>query len=604
MELVMLIPEVIEKNKRLANVIQPFNQVLAKTINLGVPLSEDVLRFKAQAWPNRIKRLRNELTQITGTRINVNSSDQLQALLYGYRPKAKKAKKKKTDKEDVSVLKLQEIDKHSLGLPPVYNDEDKITADQSALAQLHYDCGRCQTCKGTGKQNQAVELFSSVVQEFGACKQCKGTGKTEYDRTIAIIREIRLISHRANNFLWPFWDYTPCPKCSAKGAKVNIGDCDACEGSGVGEVTKLNDRLVTWKNGWPWFHPVYLQTPNTLRLACVDRNIQQFARYQALFKLRVRDIIVAPPGYKLVLTDYSKGERWGAACIYKAESILNELKNKEAFAELASVIFGLPKDLCKKGSSWYDAAKVFCYAGQYLAQPRTVWGILLKMTGINMPLPEISDAMEKYWELYDDYFQTIKEFAWKSYERGWCKTLHGAKYAVARPPILAQFTHWTQIYRHSVKSIREEARAAFHRIVRAVTSFMVQSSITGVPSQLVPLKYDDALSHLTGSYRSLHRCKNGNPDLARIFLLKHDEIGTLCREDLVSQIVELQESVMRDFNNFEPFLKNHPSVKIPLGVETKVSRVWDEIPPKDYKERTCEKNPLNYWTEDELHFVE
>lgn len=514
--------------------------------------------------------------------------------MYGYISKSKK-------KENA---KLTEIKKKSLGLPEVYNDEDKITADQSALAQLHYDHGRCQNCKGTGKTKITTELFSSVVQDFQDCKQCNGTGKTDYDPIISIIREIRLITHRANNFLWPFVDYTPCPKCSSGKAKTTKGDCDLCEGSGVGEVTGLNYRIVTERNGWHWFYPVYLQTPNTFRLACVDRNIQQFARYLPLFNIRVRDIVVAPPGYKLVLTDYSKGERWGAACIYKAESILNELKNKEAFAELASVIFGLPKEMCKKGSAWYDAAKVFCYAGQYLAQPRTVWHILLKMTGINMSLSDISIAMQKYWDIYEDYFDTIKEFAWKAYERGWCKTIHGAKYAVARPPILSRFTHWTQIYRHSVKSIREEARTAFHRIVRAVTSFVIQSSITGLASQLVPLKYCDSLDKATRpDFWSVHRCKNGNSDLARIFLLKHDEIGTLCREDWVPKVVKLQETAMRDFNNFEPFLENNKNITIPLDCETKIFRQWDETSPDNYAGLTQAKNPLNYW-QDGIHFTE
>lgn len=589
----MLTPEIIEKNARLGNVLQPFNAVLSKVINLGVPISDEVIFAKTKFWPERIKRLRNRLTELTGVRINTGSSEHLQALLYGY---VKGGKKKEN-------LKLTEIKKRSLGLPEIYNDEGKITADQSALAQLHYDQGRCKFCSGTGKEKQTVELFSSGVQDFKNCQNCNGTGKTEFNEIIALIREIRLILHRANNFLWPFVDYKPCPKCSDGKAETTKGDCNLCEGSGVGEVTGLNYRIVTKRDNWHWFHPVYLQTPNTFRLACVDRNIQQFARYLALFNIRVRDIVVAPPGYKLVLTDYSKGERWGAACIYQADSIQKELQDKEAFANLASVFFGLAKEMCKKGSAWYDGAKVFCYAGQYLGQPKTIWEILLKMTGINMPLSDISEAMQKYWNLYEDYFDTIKEFAWKSYERGWCKNLHGAKYAVARPPILARFTDWRQIYRHSVKSIRDEARAAFHKIVRAVTSFMIQSSITGVPSQLVPLKYDDALSHLTNSYRSVHRQKNGNPDLARTFLLKHDEIGTLCREDWVPKVVELQEATMRGFNNFEPFLQNHPSVKIPLDCETKIFSQWDESPTENWQELTKEKNPTNYW-QNEIHFVE
>lgn len=601
--MIMLTEDVIQKNKQLGNILQPFNSVLAKLVYYGIPISEAVIRNKAKLWPARIKRLRNRLTEITGVRINVNSSEQLQALLYG-RIREKKIVKRKKDKKSESEKKLAEIIKKNLGLSPIYNDEGRITADQSALAQLHYDIGNCRKCKGTGKEKIATELFSPAVQNFKTCADCNGSGKTEYDPIISIIREIRLISHRANNFLWPFLDWKDCPKCSAKSIKVNQGDCDLCEGSGIGEITGLNRTVVSEKDGWNYWHPVYLQTPNTFRLAAVEHSPHTFARYLALFNLRVRDVVAAAPGWKLVKSDYKKGERWGAACIYQAESIFRELEDEEAFANLASKIFGLPQEMCKKGSLWYDAAKVFCYAGQYFAQPFTVWQILLKMTGINMPLSDIQTAMEMYWELYDDYFQTIKEFAWKSYERGWCKSLHGAKYAVARPPILSQFTHWTQIYRHSVKSIRDEARTAFHRIVRVVTSFMVQSSITGIPSQLVPLKYDDELSRLTGTYRSLHRCKNGAPELARIVILKHDEIITLCRDDWVPQVLEAQERVMCDFNNFEPFLPNHPVIKIPLKVSSEIFRQWDETPPKDFKERTYEKNPLDYWTDDELHFSE
>ncbi len=554
----MLPESLILSNRKLANIIQPTNQVLAKITQLGVPLCIDLVFKKAREfWPNRIKRLKAELEKVAGYRFNINSGPQLQKFLY-----------------------------EKLGLLPVYNDQGKVTADQSALAQLHYDYGNCQKCKGQG------------------CEACQKTGKTEYDRPLAIIREIRLLSHRANNFVLPFLDWNDCPKCSSSKSKVLKGECDACEGWGTGKFIGINKRVVTERNGWHYFHPVYLQTPNTFRLAAVDRCVHQFSRYEKRFNLRVRDIIAARPGWLLVKSDYKKGERWGAACIYDADSIKQELEDEEAFANLASVIFGLSKELCKKGSIWYDAAKVFCYAGQYYAQPFTVQKILLKMTGINMPLEQIALAMQKYWSLYEDYFDTIKEFAWKSYQRGWCKTLHGAKYSVAQPPILARFTDWRQIERHSVKSIREEARIAFNRIVRAVTSFEVQSSITGVPSQLIPLKYSDALDKMTQpEFWSLQRIKNGDSNIAHIVILQHDSIMTHCRSDWAERVLRLQEDVMCDFNNFEPFIDNHPSIRIPLKVSSEISRVWDDIPPNNWQELTQDKNPLDYW-ENEIHFTE
>lgn len=44
----MLTPEIIEKNAKLNNVIQPVNSVLAKIIHQGVPISQDIIFFLRQ----------------------------------------------------------------------------------------------------------------------------------------------------------------------------------------------------------------------------------------------------------------------------------------------------------------------------------------------------------------------------------------------------------------------------------------------------------------------------------------------------------------------------------------------------------------------------
>jgi len=195
----MLPDNVIQGNKRLGNILQPFNSLLSTVISEGAPLSKDVLYWKASSWVNRLRRLKNELTELTGVRINIGSSDQRNALLYG---KIKKSKSEDTESN------LANIEKHSLYLPPVINEEGKVTSDSAAMAELHYEYGRCKPCKGTGK---VIEGDKATGE---SCFTCQGSGKTDYERVIAVIREIRLLTHRADNFLWPFFDYTECNKCS------------------------------------------------------------------------------------------------------------------------------------------------------------------------------------------------------------------------------------------------------------------------------------------------------------------------------------------------------------------------------------------------------
>lgn len=575
-----MIPDnILDGNRRLLRVLMPASLITGRMHKQGVPLSSDVLMFKSVKWKERILDRKERLFSILGHRLNLDSHEQMKDLLYG----------KRWNKNFSGSWSLE--------LDLCYDDKTKnVSSGQYALAELHYKYGRCPNCKG--------------AQD--ACDNCKREGRDRIDQIMFLVREIKLLRHRLSNFVLPFLDWKECPYCvgdededdnqepkkkrRSKKDKFDKGLCPHCGGTGVDKVIGHNPRYVSIKRGHWYFHPTYLQTPNTLRFACVDRNLQQFARYLATFDIHVRDIIVAEPGYLLWDYDYSKSDRWGAAIIYQAQSILNELDDPDAFARLGSMIFGMPFEQCVKGQPPYTGTKTMVYTTQYGGKKNTVRKTVLQMCGIALS-NEILDRGFKilYDEIYKDFYNNVREHAWKSYQRGWAVSAHGALFRIPKDPILKRYGHWTEIR-------DKEAWRAFERVCRAVSAFVIQSTMTGLSAQLMLVKAVDALDKWMNPEWSQYRHLNGNWDLLFPFITKHDELGFCSRADLAEEGMARLKKEMLDFNNFSPFLPNRTDhIKFPLKVEGYVGRQFDTPLPKNHTELTKDKNP-NYYYEEGIMF--
>lgn len=573
-----MIPEnILQGNRRLTRVLMPASLITGRMHKQGVSLSKEVLFFKAEKWKERILEKKEELFGLVGHRFNLDSHEQLKDFLYG----------KKWNKSFSGSWSLE--------FDIILDEKTKeVTSGQYALAELHYRYGRCQTCKGTSH----------------ACDNCKREGRERVDKIMFVLREIKLLRHRLSNFVLPFLDWVDCPYCvgddeesdepkkrRAKKDKFDKGMCPYCGGTGFKKITGHNPRYVSIKDDWWYFHPTYLQTPNTLRFACVDRNIQQFARYLATFDIHVRDVVVSKPGDVLWDYDYSKSDRWGAAIIYQAGSILAELEDPDAFARLGSMIFGMPFEDCVKGQPPYTGAKTMVYTTQYGGKKKTVRKTVLQMCGIALS-NEVLDRGFKilYDEVYKDFYNNVREHSWKSYQRGWAVSAHGALFRIPKDPILKRYSHWTDIR-------DKEAWRAFERVCRAVSAFVIQSTMTGLAAQLMLVKAVDALDKWMKPEWSEYRHLNGNWDLLYPFITKHDELGFCSREDLALEGMARLKKEMLDFNVWEPFLPSRTDhIKFPLKVEAAgPSRQFDTPLPANHAEMTRAKNP-NYFYQDGVMF--
>jgi len=69
----MLEQSVLERNRRLQSVIQPLNQILSKVSWYGLPLSKDVLLYKANKWKSRIVKAKHEMFELVGNSFNIDS---------------------------------------------------------------------------------------------------------------------------------------------------------------------------------------------------------------------------------------------------------------------------------------------------------------------------------------------------------------------------------------------------------------------------------------------------------------------------------------------------------------------------------------------------
>ena len=386
----MIPQEIIDRNRNLIRVLQPLTPVLAKMSRWGIPLDKNVLFFKSKDWKRQISDHFTAMFDIVGDDFNVDSSQQVQQVLY-----------------------------RKLNLEPVY-EKDRPTANAFALAFLHHKY----------KEDEKINNF------------------------FFHFRRAKLLRHRLSNFVDKFLIFKPCPVCKGSGftdkSKTNI--CLSCAKTGFGDPIGYDTHFVSERDGVWYMHPTFLQLAVTGRLNSLDPNVQQYARENKKWKITVRDVVRAPAGYKLVIRDLSKAERLIGAILFNSESVLNEVNlGSKAFTQFAAEAFGVAEEECEKGTDNYTGVKTAAYADQYGVHEETLQKTLMKLD-IYMSIEECRDILRFLSEKYSDLKRNIKEFTWKAINRGYINTYQGRLFRIGKPYELQGYNNWQEIYQRGYNS--------------------------------------------------------------------------------------------------------------------------------------------------------
>lgn len=184
--------------------------------------------------------------------------------------------------------------------------------------------------------------------------------------------------------------------------------------------------------------------------------------------------------------------------------------------------------------------------------------------------------------------------------RGYVTTLQGARLSISADPCLGAYDRWQDIENDWSKKGRNALRA-FKKACRVVASYVIQGSMTGVASVLDLVRFHDKLDKFLNSNWSPHRIKNGDWNRARLLWTKHDELACMCDVDLVDDVKRIMTETM-ECDTFAPYLTDHPSIKVPIGIEfEEVGRQWDVEVEKGHEKMTEDKNP-DYFYRDGILF--
>jgi DNA polymerase I-like protein with 3'-5' exonuclease and polymerase domains len=569
-----------DRNRQVLNVLIPATQILAKMTRYGIPISKEILYFKFEAWKRRLHKLKygeDGLFKLLDRPINLNSHVQVKELFYD---ELKFPRIRKKDGKTTTNVYAQVRTK--------YEQEVKLQELSDERDQI-YDL--LKEKKSTDERSPILRQLHEIDKEYKICEKNV--------KIISRIREIKLLEKRYGTFVLKFLTYTPCSNCISWDSKSG---CEICVGTGAGEPTGYDKHFVSEdKNGQWWTHPVYIQSPATIRLACTSPNWHQMARKDKEYNIAIRDIVVSPKGKLIVIADKEKAERWGAAIIFKAASILFELKDKEAVAKFCNAAFGVAIERAKKGTRYYNGGKTQMYASQYFAEGQTSHESLLTGAGIYITLKEARKLCRKIeYEIYGDYSKNVKQTTWNSLCKGYVTTLQGSRLSLVADPELGSYDRWQDIENDYSKQGRIALRL-FKKACRLISSYIIQGSMTGVASVLDVVRFQDELDKYLNPRWSHHRVKNGDWSKARLLWTKHDELAVLCDENLVETVKEIMQKVMT-MDTFQPYLTDHPTINVPIKLEFEpVGRQWDVKPEKGFEEMTEDKNP-DYFYRDGILF--
>ena len=522
--------EVLLRNAQILNVLFKLRPILQKMSYYGIPLSKEVLAFKSADFRKQITEHWKRCFDIVGERYNPDSTDQVKRILY-----------------DV------------LGLPIVQIRDGgrlKVTTNKFALGKLHYEV------KEALKGNQSVAYNEKYTLE-------------DIDEFLYEHRRAKKLRQALSGFIDSLLDLHPCPHCD-KGftdkAKKNI--CPHCAKTGFSGVKSYDPHFVSDKDGIWHAHPSILPLQVSGRLSTLDKNFAQFKRNDRTWDISVRSVVAAPKGFKLIMTDVNKAERLVGSILFNSDKMLDEVRRgAAAVSEFAMRAFGLPYEETVKGTEAYQTAKTCLYATQYMCQAETLHETLLA-DDIYFPVEKCAEIIRLIESTYDDYYHNVKDVTWRRLNGdGVVRTYQGRLFRMSMPPELSNVRNWKDIERYRQP---EGVRKAWAQCCRMVASLMTQGSATGDGCLVMLLKTTDAIYRYLNPEWNEIRFWNGNWDIARPVITKHDEIITLCRDDLVDDVQKIQEEKMMSFEELEPYLENSKSsVRFGVKVETDICQYWD-----------------------------
>lgn len=547
----MTTQESIQNNLALQGVLQANVSILFDMHVAGVPLGsadpeQNVLLFKERAWRKRLFQLRRELFDLAGCEFNLDShgeKGQMGRFLYG-----------------------------TLGLPKVHEGgriDGKVVTDKYAICFSHY-------------KTQTEKRYA--------------TDKEFYDLIFKKIIEIRKLSKAYSSFVAKLLVLEECKTCRRDSDKKF--KCPTCGGTGFGEVLGFDPKYISIRDGVVYLHPTFLQNQLTLRIGCLDPNIQQWSRGNDTYKIYVRDMLTAMPGWTFVHTDISKAERRFAAIFFKVLAMLEEVeRGHAAVSEFAQDAIGLLPSQTAKGTEGYNNAKTILYATQYLGGGVTVHKKLMESYSF-FPIPKCWEMVNKVWSKYGDYYKAIYEGAWAALQRGYWSTYHGQRLRAERPYELDGFKsiHEFQGERRSRAAQKRisTAKQVFDDFAAIYASTNIQGAATGMHTEI-------ALLRATKEIEKRPALKKAG---ARICVVWHDAFLGLAPEECKDEMQEVQERALEQFEDTTPYLKplpEHKDLYFDMKTETKFYKQLEVDRPKDFDIWTEEKNPNLFYRDGVLY---
>jgi DNA polymerase I len=271
----------------------------------------------------------------------------------------------------------------------------------------------------------------------------------------------------------------------------------------------------------------------TGRLASSDPNLQNIPIRTEQGR-QVRRAFVAAPGHALVSADYSQIELRVAAHFSQDPTLLQAFRdNEDIHTTTAAKVLGLPPAQITKEQR--RQAKSINFGLLYGMGPFA----LSRQTGLT--LAEAEDFVKNYFARFPGIKTYLDETKRLAAERGYVETLLGRRRYF---PLLAR-----------AGNVRDAQSAV---LVARAEREAINAPVQGTAADIMKL----AMLRLPAALRAAHL-------KARLLLQVHDELVLECPTAEVKAAAHLTQEIM----------ENAFPLSIPLGVEVRSGKNWDEMKP-------------------------
>lgn len=512
----------------------PLEMMLEKIRFHGIPVSPDVLQYKADQWRIRMAEHADKVYSHVGKSFSFKSPKQVQDILYG-----------KGNADGVRRFGFEPVMKWSKE-----KREMTATTDQYAFGKLTY------------------QYQEPILKDWSM-----------YNRLL----------HRYNAFVIKLLRYAPCKYCSEK---TKVG-CTHCAGTQVGDILGHDPRYVTVKNGKWRFHPTLMLLAVSGRPISTDPNILQWPRNDNERKIDCRDIVVAEEDKVLLSYDLNKAELFVYGFLFDDPAMLEVVAmGGRAFSMIASEAFNIPEEQCSKGGDLYHTAKTATYAFLYFVEAQTLHETLAKQN-VWIPVDQCEKVLQTLKKRFQRGRETVMNFTWqwiKERNPYYIASHQGRRFTAATSPEFDGYKHYNDFIFSKCK-----ARTDFYEMCRKTASFLVQASATGDNCQADGVYIIDKLDKLTKPNWSFNRFENGNWDLVTPLYLKYDELCCEVHKDFVQPVKEIFEKEPGKYGYMESYLGRKNLNGLELETEVTIEKQWSTKLDKNYLQMTKEINPKYYY---------